>query len=273
MSRISIARLDRVTVVAVPLLMLIACGGGEPRTDAERLARGKELVHQMSQRLSNANQLTATMQTVRDIVRKSGKKEPLSFMSEMTLRRPDRLHVTTKGPRQLEAWYDGKRVTIAGHADKVFAQAPMPETIDRTFDTLSERYGWAVPSNDLFYSSPEKALLSDTTTGGYAGRETLDGVACHHLAFQDIGVDWDLWLPVEGDPLPRRLKVLLKTRAGKPLVDITFLKWNLAPQVADATFVPKVPADYEGIAMLQRAAAMKNATPAPADPAAAPSQR
>ena len=273
MSRISIAKLDRVTVVAVPLLMLIACGGGEPRTDAERLARGKELVHQMSQRLSNANQLTATMQTVRDIVRKSGKKEPLSFMSEMTLRRPDRLHVTTKGPRQLEAWYDGKRVTIAGHADKVFAQAPMPETIDRTFDTLSERYGWAVPSNDLFYSSPEKALLSDTTTGGYAGRETLDGVACHHLAFQDIGVDWDLWLPVEGDPLPRRLKVLLKTRAGKPLVDITFLTWNLAPQVADATFVPTVPADYEGIAMLQRAAAVKNETSPTPDPTPAPSGR
>jgi hypothetical protein len=46
MSRISIAKPDRVTVVAIPLLMLIACGRGEPRTDAERLARasGYEMV-------------------------------------------------------------------------------------------------------------------------------------------------------------------------------------------------------------------------------------
>jgi hypothetical protein len=273
MSCSSTARLNHATLVAVALLLFTACGPGEPRTDAERLARGKELVRQMSERLAAEKEITVTLQTVRDIVRKSGKKEPLSFMAEMTVRRPDRLHVTTKGPRQLEAWYDGRQLTIAGHADKVFAQAPMPETIDRTFDTLSERYGWAVPSNDLFYSSPEKALLSDTTAGGYAGREKLDGVACHHLAFQDIGVDWDLWLPVEGDLLPRRLKVLMKTRPGKPLVDITFLTWNLKPQTADATFVPKVPADYEGIAMLQRAAAVRDAASPPSDPVAAPSPR
>jgi hypothetical protein len=163
-------------------------------------------------------------------------------------------------------------VTIAGHADKVFVQAPMPDTLDGTFDTLSERYGWAIPSNDLFYSSPEKALISDTTTGGYVGRETLDGIECNHLSFQDVGVDWELWLPVDGDPLPRRLKALLKTRNAKPLVDITFLTWNLQPQVADATFVPNVPADYEGIAMLQRAAAVKNAASAPAEGATAPSK-
>jgi hypothetical protein len=51
------------------------------------------------------------------------------------------------------------------------------------------------------------------------------------------------------------------------MVDLTFTAWNFAPPITDATFVPKVPADYEGIAVLQRAAAVKKAAP-PAEPAA-----
>ena len=49
-----------------------------------------------------------------------------------------------------------------------------------------------------------------------------------------------------------------KSRKGQPSVDLTFTSWDLAPQVTDATFVPKVPAEYEGIAIVQRAAAVKS---------------
>ena len=71
-------------------------------------------------------------------------------------------------------------------------------------------------------------------------------------------MDWELWLPAQGDPLPKRFKVVQKSRAGRPVIDLTFTEWDLAPQIGDATFIPKVPADYEGIAVLQRAAAVKN---------------
>ncbi len=270
--RLPMLMLCRAVLTACAVIVLAGCGPSEPRTSAERLARGKELVHQMSTRLAAADRVSVAIQEVRDVVRRSGKKETVSFAGEVSVRRPNRFHVKTSGQRLMEAWYDGKRITLALHRDKVFAQAPMPETIDRMLDALAERYGAALPVADLFYTSPEKALLSATTTGGYAGRETLDDIACDHLAFQDTGVDWEIWLPVEGDSLPRRLKVLLKARAGKPLVDVTFLKWDLASQLAEATFVPNVPSDYEGIAMLQRAAAVKNVPAPPPEraPAGAP---
>ena len=91
------------------------------------------------------------------------------------------------GGRGLETWYNGKTLTIASHPHKVFAQAPMPDTIDRTLDALAERYDMPLPMGDLFYSSAEKALLSDTTTGGYAGTEKVGDTPCYHLAFHDIG--------------------------------------------------------------------------------------
>jgi hypothetical protein len=263
-------------VIAGPLLALTGCGPREPTTDADRLARGKELVHQMSERLAAAPSLTVSIQQVRDVVRGSGKKETISFAAEQTMQRPNHLHVKAAGERQLEGWYDGKWITIALHKEKVYAQAPMPETIDQTLDALAERYGYVMPMADLLYSSPEKALISDTTTGGYVGRETLDDIACYHLAFHDTGTDWELWLPVEGDPLPRRLKATLTSRRGKPVIDTTFVKWNLSPQLEPASFTAHVPPDYEGIAMLQQAASVKASRqetpsqPAPATPASRP---
>ena len=115
----------------------------------------------------------------------------------------------------------------------------------------------------------DRRLLSDSTTGGYVGTENVGDTPCVHLAFKDVGVDWELWLPEKGDPLPKRLKVVQKKRRGQPEVDLTFTAWNLAPQVTAAAFVQKLPADYEGIAIVQRAAAIRNAAAAkPAEPLA-----
>jgi hypothetical protein len=265
--------LRRAALIASPLLALTACGPREPSTDAERLARGRELVHQMSERLASVQSLSVSIQQVRDIVHRSGKKETISFAAEQTMQRPNHLHIKAAGERQLEGWYDGKWITIALHTQKLYAQAPMPDSIDGALDALAERYGYVMPVADLLYSSPEKALIADTTTGGYVGRETLDDIACHHLAFHDTGVDWELWLPVEGDPLPRRLKATLVSRSGKPVIDTTFVKWNLSPQLEATGFTARVPPDYEGIAMLQQAASVKasgqgmSAQPPPATPA------
>ena len=220
----------------------------------------------MSERLAAATDVSVTTTEARDMVRVSGKKELVPLTGLYTVRRPDRFYTKMTGGRELETWYNGKQLTVAAHQDKVFAQAPMPETIDRTLDAIAERYDVALPMGDLFYSSAQKALLSDTTTGGYAGTENVGDTPCHHLAFHDVGVDWDIWLPVQGEPLPKRLRIVQKRRTGQPVADVMFTAWNLAPQISDKTFAPNLPADYEGIAILQRAAAVKNrasAEPAP----------
>jgi hypothetical protein len=243
--------------LAGSVVVIVACGTREPATDADRLALGRKLVHDMSVRLAEANAIRVTTSEVRDDVRLSGSKDQLRLAAIYTVRRPDRFHTTMSGGRGLESWYNGKTLTLASHPHRVFAQAPMPETIDRTLDALGERYDMALPMGDLLYGSAEQALLSDTTTGGYAGVENVGATRCAHLVFQDVGVDWELWLPVQGEPVPKRFKVVQKRRSGQPAVDVTFTAWNFAPPIDDKTFVPKVPEDYEGIAVLQRAAAVK----------------
>jgi len=273
--RIRHGMLTRSVVGVLSAVTLIACGSREPTTDADRLARGRQLVQQMSARLAAVNAVSVTTTETRDRVHATGRKETLSQTGVYTMRRPNRFYAKMTGGLGLESWYNGKTVTIASHPEKVFAQAPMPDTIDRTLDALAERYDMALPLSDLFYAAPEKALLSDRTTGGYVGREQVGGTPCVHLAFKDVGADWELWLPEQGEPLPKRFRVVQTGRTGKPVTDVTFTEWNLAPSITDATFVPKVPAEYEGIAAVQRAAAIKHTAPKEpkADPAAPDSKK
>ena len=160
-------------------LTLMACGRGEPTSDADRLARGRQLVQQMSTRLAAVNALTTSTTETRDRVRPSGRKDSLALTAVYSMRRPNRFYTKMNGGGGLESWYNGKTITIAHHPEKVFAQAPMPDTIDRTLDALAERYDMALPLGDLFYSSPEKALLSDRPPADTSGvRRSAARPAC-----------------------------------------------------------------------------------------------
>ena len=113
------AILFRVACAGLALFMSAACGRGEPSTDAERLARGRELVQQMSDRLGAATRLTVTTAETRDVVRLSGARETVTGAGEYTVQRPDHFHAKTTAGRNLESWYNGKVLTIAVHNEKV----------------------------------------------------------------------------------------------------------------------------------------------------------
>ena len=95
-----------------------------------------------------------------------------------------------------------------------------------------------MPAADFLYSSPYDALIGKASTGGYVGRETVSGVACSHVAYRHPGVDWDLWVAEQGDPLPKRFRVTDKTRTPARTVEVMFDKWVLGATVTDAAFTP-----------------------------------
>jgi hypothetical protein len=240
-------------------VLAVACGPGEPKTDAERLARGRQLIERMSAKLGSADSFSVKTHEIRDQIKTGGAIQHVTVDRETVLRRkPDRLYSKSSGDQRNEVWYDGVGVTVAMHQHKVFGQARMPETLDKTLDSMHERYGVALPIADFFYSSPAKALVPPTTTGGWVGRETLDGQQTEHLTFADTGVKWEIWLASEGDSLPKKAMVEFSENPRLKKTEVTFSDWNFAPQVAANQFDPAVPQDYEGVAIVQRARALRN---------------
>ena len=236
----------------------IACGSAEPRTEAERLARGRDIIERMSAKLGATKTFSVSTTEVRDEVTSGGAANHVTLTRNTTVRRPDRLYSTVSGDRRTEIWYDGVGVTVAMHDEKIFGQIRAPETLDKTLDAMHERFGVAAPLADYVYTSPAKALLAQTTTGGWVGRDTLDGRQAEHLAFKDKGVNWSIWIPVDGDPLPQKASIEFTENSRLRKIDIAFSNWNLAPQIPGDRFDPTVPADYEGVAIIQRSRVLRN---------------
>jgi hypothetical protein len=252
--------------LAILTAALVAAGtlacSREPSPE-ERLARGRELVQRMSDQLARTTAFRVVSRETRERVKRDGNKKPLSIERTTIVRRPDRLHSRASGDVNTELVYDGVGITFISHKDKVFGQSRMPETLDRMLDALADRYGVSMPLADLAYSSAADALLTDATKGGWVGVGDVDGRRAHHLAFTDHGVAWDLWLPVEGDPLPLRMRVVKTGRKGQPATDVRFLEWDLVAKPEAVVFEPAVPGDYEGIALIQHVRVLQN-RPAPA---------
>jgi hypothetical protein len=262
-------------LAALAASLSVACKPTEPRTDAERLARGREIIERMSAKLASTQAFTVTSAESRDESNKNGQVKRVALQRELTVRRPDRLYTKVSGDRSTEVWYDGVGITLVLHNDKIFGQGRTPETLDKTLDAIYERYGIRTPIADYLYSSPAQALLTSNTTGGWVGRETLDGKTVDHLAFKDKGVAWEVWIPAEGDPLPQKATAELTEDPRLRKVEVTFTNWNMAPQIAANRFTPTVPADYEGVALIQRARVLRNLPPddAASAPAATGTQR
>ena len=91
--------LPRAALAGLIAISVVACGSREPTTDAERLARGRELVQQMSARLAAATDVSVTTTEVRDVVRRSGTKDHVPLTGVYTVRRPDRFHAKMTGGR------------------------------------------------------------------------------------------------------------------------------------------------------------------------------
>jgi hypothetical protein len=248
------------------LLVLIAvaasaCGGGAGApaaadVPADRRAAGEALLKQVSARIAAAQALTLTTNETASRTKPGGERETLRYTRELTLRRPGSLFFVLKGDRELEAFYSASKVTLVSHKEKVFAEFPAPATLDETVEVITFRYGIPMPIGEVLTLDPAVSLVTTDTTGGWSGREAVDGKPCIRLDWQEPTVDWAVWIEEGGTGLPRKLEITHKAHKARLATTIVFTSWNLLPQFDDVIFAPRVPNDYEGIAAVQRAAAV-----------------
>src|SRR5262245_17166666 len=75
----------------------VACGPAEPRTDAERLARGREIIERMSAKLGGTPAFSVTTNEVRDEVRAKGEPQRVALARETIVKRPNRMYSKVSG--------------------------------------------------------------------------------------------------------------------------------------------------------------------------------
>ncbi len=221
----------------------------DPRADA--------LVRQMSERLTRAKGFALEAEELYDEVPEHSPRRQLTSTRRVALRRPDRLAGDVSGDAMNRSFsYDGKVFSALDKEQHVWASGGVPPTVDAALDWVFERTGTVVPLADFLYADSYERLMGEVQRGEYLGIHEAAGLPCHHLAFEQATIDWQLWIDAGKDPLPRKLVITYKTEDEVPQYTATIRKWNLEPRLPDALFVftpPDGAARVEVLAFVGRA--------------------
>lgn len=183
--------------------------GVDPRVDV--------LLRDMAAYLGSADEFSFRSEVNYDQVLEGGQKILYGRRAEVSMRRPDRLHVVIDGDLIEERmWYDGKTFVLMDLRDLEYIKVDAPPTIDETLDYMARTYGISSPIADVLYSDPYAILIENVLTGRYIGRPMIRGVPTHHLAFTQDNVDWQLWIEDGARPVPRKVVITYKNVTSEP---------------------------------------------------------
>jgi hypothetical protein len=169
-------------------------------------------------------------------------RRQLTNVRRVAVERPNHVAADATGDTLNRAsWYDGRTVTVLDKENNVYATIEAPGTIDATFDKLEDEYGVVLPLADLLYADPYAVLMASVTYGRYLGLHQAAGVECHHLAFSQDTIEWQIWIDAGDKPLPRKLVISYVQEPGEPQYSAVIRRWNLDSKVPDGLFTFEAP--------------------------------
>ena len=214
-----------------------------PAFSAEGIdADADEILKAMSKYLGGLKSFSMNADIDLEILTKEGQKLQLSSYSTAVVERPSKLSITRKGLFADAAFiYDGKTLTVQGKKQNVYAQVEAPGTIDDAILAYEAQTGIAAPGADLLFADPYAVLSRGVNRAVYIGTTTIDGVECHHLAYREDDVDWQLWVQAGDTPLPMKYVITSKWQTAAPQFEIRYRDWNTSPKISADAFVFSAP--------------------------------
>ncbi len=230
------SRLGRAVLASGVLLGLALAAG--PTLAADPIdPEADKILRSMSTYLGGLPAFTAKADVDTEIIDLEGQKLQLSSSTTIAVERPGKLHVRRQGVlADAELIFDGKALTIYGKKQNAYYQVESPGTIDDVVDAVRTSIGVDAPAADLMYADPYPGLASGVTGSAYLGTAYVNGVECHHLAFREARVDWQLWVKAGDEPLPMKYIITTKWLTGAPQHSVRFRDWNTKPQIAAERF-------------------------------------
>jgi hypothetical protein len=215
-------------------------------------SRANSILQAMGQYLKSAETFTFHAEITHEEVLESGRKLQYSASNNIMVRRPNRIRADYRGDlRKSSFWYDGKSVTLL-HTDKnLYSIFSAPKDIDATIDFAVEKYGVSIPIADLAYSDPYAVLIENVESGFYEGLHMVNGIMCHHLAFTQENIDWQVWVEDGPQAVPRKIVITRKDLPGWPQYIAVLSDWDFSVRLPDILFTFEAPADAEQIEFLE----------------------
>ncbi|MEO0975551.1 MAG: DUF2092 domain-containing protein, partial [Pseudomonadota bacterium] len=204
--------------------------GDSPEVDNEAV----RLVQSMGAFLATQPQRRFTAEVTYDVALEDGQWVEVHERHEVAAQVPALMHTTVVGAGgALAVIFNQGRLTVLDAASDQYYEGTLDADLSAALDVLLNDTDMSVPAVDFLYPNPADGLLASVDRATYLGVELVNGVACHHLALRQPGLDWQLWVATAPYPTPRRLALTYTSTPGAPRFQAT-LDWVLSPVPFDA---------------------------------------
>jgi hypothetical protein len=242
----TLAKCVLIAVVAgASMTALSQTAGIEP--EAQRLLKAS------TDFLARQNKFSLDTRNSLEVVLHSGQKIEFNHTARQSVQRPDKLRAERKGDLVHQLFiYDGRSLTLFNPADKAYATASVPGTLEGMLDYARESLDIVAPAGDLLYKDAYAILMDGVTSGIVVGKSVIEGVRCDQLAFRGPNTDWQIWIQEGPQPLPRKMVITTRDVTNSPQFSVTVTKWDLQPRFDDQTFRFAAPGGAKKIDFLTR---------------------
>jgi len=208
--------------------------------------RADGILKSMSDYLQGLQRFAFEAQETFDEVDPRAPRVHLSNIRRVAVRRPDRFAADAEGDTlNRSARFDGKKITALDKAQNRYLTVELAGTIDDAIELIEDGYGIVVPLTDFLFSDPYAVLTEGILYGEYLGIHTAAGVPCHHLAFAQRQIEWQIWIEAGERPLPRKLVIAYVEEPGTPQYMATIHRWNVDPEFPEDLFLFTAPEGAE----------------------------
>ncbi len=196
-----------------------------------------EMLKATSDRLAGAKSMSFTAITTYESPARNGQPLYYTTLSDVSLRRPDRLRVITPGDGPAyEFYYDGKHMMAYAPAADLVAVADAPPTIEATMKVAFDKAAIYFPFAEVIVADPYKNLSEGLTSAFVIGQShVVGGVVTDMVAIANDNVQAEIWIGIN-DGLPRMIRAVYPKDPGQSRYEIQFSNWHLNGATKDADF-------------------------------------
>jgi hypothetical protein len=221
-----------------------------PVAETERDA--KKILMNMAESVAKTPRFTVNLTASYEVLQESGQKIEFGESRKIIVSRPNGLRVEVEhsdGEKHI-VLYDGKDITTFTPTQNVYAQTSKPGGIDAAIVYFLKDLHMRLPLAALLLSRFPAEVEGRTQALDYVEKSEINGTPVHHLAGRTETVDYQIWIPASGQPLPLRVVLTYKYAEGQPSFRAEFSDWNLAPEIDDNQFAFSPPEGARKIAFL-----------------------
>ena len=240
--------------VAAVLAGVAFVGGSQQEAPKNIEPKADRYLKAMSSYLAGLKTFSFQAEEFFDDVQDDGQKIQLSNQRQMSVKRPDRVFGEDMGDTANSLfYYNGKTATVFDRGEKTYATEKVPGTIDAMLDDLHDRFDTDQTLADFLFSDPYKVFTEHVQSGTYVGLHHVGKTKCHHLAFRQKLLDWQIWIDAdEKQPLPRKLLITFKRQVDQPQYTALIHRWDVNPKLADDLFQFQPPVGVRKVDFLHR---------------------